>query len=244
MPKRFGNCGFSLIEILLAIGTLAVGMIFIGGVFPVALHFTTIATERTIAAVVADEAFAKIRLYADADVVQAGDFELSNLEDFNDNINSSVDVNSSDYTYPSTISVKARQYSWSALCRRVGSFDVQVTVFVCRKVRPNLKYWNPNGGEDAWPMLVPVKVSGVRGFNELMIDGNRTLINDGYTIVDDETGQIYRVLERYVDNDDTILLDRDWDEDGDDPDYVWVVPPPVNGGRYPCIGIYQKIIRF
>ena len=58
------NKGFSLTECLLAIGILAVGMLFIAGVFPVGIHFTTVATERTIAAVVADEAFAKIRLYA------------------------------------------------------------------------------------------------------------------------------------------------------------------------------------
>ncbi|GAH37480.1 unnamed protein product [marine sediment metagenome] len=39
-------------------------MLFIAGTFPVAIYFSTIATERTIAAVAADEAFAKVRLYA------------------------------------------------------------------------------------------------------------------------------------------------------------------------------------
>src|SRR3989304_725254 len=64
--------GFSLTEVLLAMGTLAVGMLFIAGVFPVSIHFTTVASERTIAAAVADEAFAKIKLYginfSDADL--------------------------------------------------------------------------------------------------------------------------------------------------------------------------------
>ena len=59
--------------------------------------------------------------------------------------------------------------------------------------------------------------------------------------MDDDTGRIYRVLERYpYPDDETILLDRDW-EGGDN---VWVVPPPVNGGRNPCIAIYQEVIRF
>ena len=65
--SRSSNNGFSLIEVLLAVGIIAVGMLFIAGVFPVGIHFTTIASERTIAAVVADEAFAKIRLYGVAD---------------------------------------------------------------------------------------------------------------------------------------------------------------------------------
>ena len=55
--------GFSLTEVVIAIGLLAVGMLFIAGSFPVSVHFTTVATERTIAATVADEAFAKIKLY-------------------------------------------------------------------------------------------------------------------------------------------------------------------------------------
>jgi prepilin-type N-terminal cleavage/methylation domain-containing protein len=62
MGKGRKNNGFSLMEMLLSIGVLSVGMIFIAGVFPVAIHFSTVSTERTIAAVVADEAFAKIKI--------------------------------------------------------------------------------------------------------------------------------------------------------------------------------------
>lgn len=56
--------GFSLTEVLLSLGTLAIGMMFIAGVFPVGIHFATVTTERSIAAAAADEAFAKIRLTA------------------------------------------------------------------------------------------------------------------------------------------------------------------------------------
>lgn len=54
MRESYKNRGFSLTEVLLSVGILAVGMIFIAGVFPVGIYFTTIATERTIAAIVAD----------------------------------------------------------------------------------------------------------------------------------------------------------------------------------------------
>ena len=63
MRRKRKNDGFSLTEVLMSVGILTVGLIFVAGVFPVGIHFATIATERTIAAVVADEAFAKIRLY-------------------------------------------------------------------------------------------------------------------------------------------------------------------------------------
>jgi hypothetical protein len=148
-----------------------------------------------------------------------------------------------------------KQYCWSALCRLTEKYNgvnnpnppVQVTVFVSRRVSPNLKYRTPSGSDDGdWPMPVPVNVLQGGKLYELDIDepNKITFINDGYTIVDDATGRIYRVLERYKDPDDRILLDRDWDADSPNPDKVWVVPPPVDGGRYPCIAVYQKVIRF
>ena len=235
--------GFSLTEVLLAVGILAVGMIFIAGVFPVAIHFTTVATERTIAAVAADEAFAKVKLYG----VELSSLPITGCVDFNDVVPAAVEVNESDFVYPSTdADISQKQYCWSALCRDTGNRSVQVTVFVCRKTSPNLKYPDPDGtGTVDWPRPVKVEVDQLGlGDDELRIkkSDEKTFINDGYTIVDDETGQMYRVLERYTLQEDTILLDRDWA--GGPAGEVWVVPPPVNGGRGPCLTIYQKVIRF
>jgi prepilin-type N-terminal cleavage/methylation domain-containing protein len=268
MVKSRNNDGFSLTEVLLAVGVLAIGMVFIAGVFPVAIHFTTIATERTIAAVVADEAFAKIKLYAIGDPCAGDEIGLDELEenelrDFNCPATFPAVTNIDDpneFAYPSdpNMNISQRQYFWSALCRRVGEDPnrlVQVTVFVSRRVSPNLEYYQPAdtcGGEVDWPTPdtddrpVPVRVgvnqSGV-GSNELRIEDpdEESFINGGYTIVDDETGRIYRVLERYPSSPDTLLLDRNWQGPAED---VWVVPPPVGGGRYPCIAVYQKVIRF
>lgn len=268
--KLRNNNGFSLTEVLFAVGALAIGMLFIAGTFPVAIHFTTIATERTIAAVVADEAFAKIRLYADPNEYDAiNDINMPFLggrwqtqTGFN-NANafpaaSGIDPN--EFAYPSDpcIPISEKKYYWSAICRCVDPAArlVQVTVFVSRKIGEGGRYrvrnpdrsLNPIGNFYPIPIDVEVTQPAPDELSINLLDPvEKTFINDGYTIVSDKNGQIYRVLERYAaPNDDRIQLDRPWVPGGPvpPPDKVWVVPPPANGGRYPCIAVYQKVIRF
>ena len=74
------------------------------------------------------------------------------------------------------------------------------------------------------------------------VPGEEIFINGGRTIADSQTGRLYRVLQRDADAPNIIVLDRIWQ--GGLSNSVWVVPPPVGGGRYPCIAIYQKVIRF
>jgi len=259
------NSGFSLTECLLAIGILAVGMLFIAGVFPVGIHFTTVAAERTIAAVVADEAFAKIRLYGVADF-NSPPWPLPNpvaaCLDFS--VVSFGAVNPIEFAYPSepNMDVSRKQYYWSALCRRVdldpNSRLVQVTVFVSRKVSAGAMYWYrdplapPAVITAPSPVPVWINISQPVGFNPInLLVGDAipadivdeiTFVNDGYTIVDNMSGQIYRVLERDAAMPDMIVLDRPWQ--GGPTGSVWVVPPPIGGGRCPCIAIYQRVIRF
>ena len=233
--------GFSLIEVLLAVGTLAIGMIFIGGTFLTGIYFATVSTERTTAAVAADEAFAKIRLYGvnltDPNLVVD---QLTPLEALNT-------IAAEEFVYPSIKSLAEKQYYWSALCRKVGSDPtnrlVQVTVFVSRKVGNNTMY--PGGSQKPVPVKVDVStVAGAGNENKLAIDvaGEAIYINGGSTIADNQTGRLYRVLQRDPVAPNIIVLDRPWSERSDSS--VWVVPPPVGGGRYPCIAIYQKVIRF
>ena len=244
--------GFSLTEVLLAVGTFAIGMIFVAGVFPVAIHFTTIATERTISAVAADEAFAKIRLYAIGDPANPNDDIDPNGLPFNQQTpielvpvksGAIINIDPNEFEYTSTSTNPAgKRYYWSALCRRVDVSNVQVTVFVSRKAGSGTTYVGQPGVR---PVPVQVGISNVAGIgneNKLTINvpGEETLINDGYTIVENGTGQIYRVLERYVAPSNMIELDRAWQVGNS----VWVVPPPIGGGRYPCIVIYQRVIGF
>ena len=248
MDNELRQKGFSLTEVLLAVGTLAIGMLFIAGTFLAGVHFTTIATERTIAAVAADEAFAKIKLYGvnpnDPNLLVGSlrPFETVDL----------IDISPYEYGYPSTpTSPLDKQYYWSALCRRVAPDPnrlVQVTVFVSRKTAANAKYRNPVNPFDAGIALafpVPVVVSVVcSGSNILDINelGKEVFINDGYTIVENTTGDKYRVLERDAGQPNRIVLDKPWL--GGPAGIVWVVPPSFSSGRGPCIAVYQTKIRF
>jgi len=241
MMKIAQHRGFSLTEVLLAVATLAIGMIFIGGTFFTGLHFSTLATERTIAAVVADEAFAKISLHGidPANASLAID-RLIRFETLNP-------ITPDEFYYPSTKTPGEKQYCWSALCRPVDSSSgnrlIQVTVFVSRKVGSSSTY--PGGATRPVPVQVAVTaVGGPGNQNRLAITSlsDQPYIDGGSTIVDNQTGALYRVVQRDPAAPDTIVLDRVWQ--GAATDSVWVVAPPVGGGRYPCIAIYQKLMSF
>jgi hypothetical protein len=213
-------------------------MVFISGTFLTGIHFSTIATERSYAAVVADEAFAKIKVYGI-------DFTDPNLAVNRQTRFDSVSfIPAFEFEYPSTKTQAEKQYYWSALCRPVYSGPnnrfVQVTVFICRKLGNTTAYVGGAGR----PVPVQVGISGAVGDRVLTLTDNITFINDGYTIVENSTGNIYRVLERAADpafpEQITLAQDKLW-QGGDS---VWVIPPPVGGGRNPCIAVYQKLISF
>jgi len=246
--------GFSLAETLIALGILAVGMLFIAGVFPVAIQLITVSAERTTATVVAEEAFAKVQLYGSRGI-NYSNLQTNSLTDFNDTgILNSGNMGKYEFTYPPTGSSNAdisqKQYCWSALCRETNGDNspIQVTVFVCRKAGRASTFHEADGGTNGnWPVPCKISVQNPTG-NRLQITNSneKTYVNDDYTIVDDDTGQIYRVIRRFANtattSDDTIQLDRDWQ--GQNTTDVWVVPPAIGGGRNPCIAVYQKEVRF
>lgn len=241
--------GFSLTEVLLAVGTLAIGMTFIAGTFLVGVHLSTVATERTIAAVVADEAFAKIQLYG----LQVPFTFPTPREQVLYTDLSSMPVE--ELAYPSTKIMADKQYYWSALCMPINAaligrpkdinFElnvVQVTVFISRKI----------GSASVIPEPVEVPVTSVIGIgneNKLTIDNidQQSFINAGSKIVDNSSGKIYRVVERDAVSQNTIILDVPWRKNGTSTEpitsSVWVVPP-IGTGRNPCIAVYQREIRF
>jgi type II secretory pathway pseudopilin PulG len=253
MKKKQRYTGFSLTEILLAVGTLSIGLLFIAGTFMTGIYFSTIATERTTAAVAADEAFAKIRLYG----IDPTDPNLTAGKMWP--LNALTPITEDEQMYPSIdVPRSQKQYYWFALCRLVdpNSRLVQVTVVVNRIIS-GATYWVPD--VDSPPALTwsalprPVGIRVVHNTSspyELVMNDPApgdgidvtSFINDGYKIIDSRTGHIYRVLERYADRPDTIRLDNPWR--GGSSDWIFVFPPPRNGGRSPCIAIYQKIVRF
>jgi Tfp pilus assembly protein PilV len=237
---RCKNIGFSLTETLLAVATLAIGLMFVAGTFVAGVHFSTIATERTIAAVAADEAFAKIRLYSTGIDPNLAVDKMTRFEE----LVKKIDPN--EFAYPSTENkIIQKQYYWSALCRLVApnSRLVQLTVFISRTAGEAASY---RGGINH-PIPLQVNISGTAGNNQLKIEeptdpAKKSWINDGYHIVNDKTGQTYRVVERDADQPDTVVLDNPWQSTGSGS--VWVVPPPTGSGRNLCVAIYQKVVRF
>jgi type II secretory pathway pseudopilin PulG len=261
MARKRQQHGFSLTETLMAVGTLAIGMTFIAGTFLTGIVFSTVSTERTVAGVAAEEAFAKIQIYrlnpGHASLKTGGFVPYEDL----------VTVPAGESRYPSIRKEGARQYSWSVICRRVADSNdlVQCTVFVSRETGGNPSYWKRMSGA-GWPQLEasdlprPVRINvgqsaALAGTAEVEVKDavagdpidERTFVNAGSILVDDATGQVYRVLERSAVNVGNVTLDRLW-EGGDlttaNGGWVWIVPPGSTGGRIPGVAVYQKIIRF
>jgi prepilin-type N-terminal cleavage/methylation domain-containing protein len=166
MKSAIKQSGFSLTEVLMAVGILSIAMMMIAAMFPVAIYLTSVAAERTMAAIVADEAFAKIQLYGFENPVpqpddstnraifydKTYDYEqahndpcLGGTYDLFPDIN---EINPIEFSYPPVDPcTNSRQYYWSALCRKLDanatSTDTQylVTVFVARKTNPALTYY-------------------------------------------------------------------------------------------------------
>ena len=309
---------------LIATGIMAIGLVMVATIFPVGVKLTALTTERTIAAVVADEAFAKIQLYGLRDFefpdgspkwvvldpsIACSDFQYvtsyTGPDGFADNgdetvasygANGSLGGGDDVYLtqYPSTPlpAGQRHNYHWSALCRRVGAKNVQVTVFVTRKIAAASLYrawdYDPTvpdfvaNAANPWPKPVPVNVQynynnqDPPPLRELVLDTTDTInaewdsdlgqtdvvfrfFDEGYTIVNNRDGKIYRVLEMKDADDngirETIVLQQDWQWFGYDSnplnppitaqlETIWLVPPAAGSGRYPCVGVYQKVIRF
>ena len=260
MLDRLQNNGFSLAEVMMAAGILAIGFLFVATLFPVGVKLTAVATEQTIAPIVTDEAIAKIKLYADPNFMSSLEQlyetpieQYSQYRNFADVLK--IPYYHDEFTYPSTdISPEQKKYHWSALCRALPNGNVHVIVFVSRKAGAGVRYLVPqNTGADYgrvilgldvwgdWPVPVKVQVEKFVQDGEfvpkrlkIMNSDEAAYINRGSTIVDDATGQIYRVLERDRNAPDEIVLDRDWEGPAA---FVWVVPPADGSGRNPCVRV-------
>jgi hypothetical protein len=167
-----------------------------------------------------------------------------------------------EFAYPSTdVTPDTKKYYWSAICKYekadLGLECFQVTVFVSRHTGlgvsyPNWDYENKPGlGALAYPKAVPIPVrvlsAGLVDFIEIDISADATLVDyvtDGSTLVDCRTGQIMRVLSRDRRYPERLTLEDKVFDAGFGDRYVWVVPPAKGSGRNPCVGVYQRMVKF
>jgi prepilin-type N-terminal cleavage/methylation domain-containing protein len=229
--------GFSLTEVLMAVGILSMGMMLIATMFPVGIYLTTVATERTMAAIVYDEALAKIKLYG----IGTPSFNTGDYEDIPGLIGSN------EFSYPSVdpCSTANSQYYWSALYNKLSGNEYQITIFVARKTSPALMYPHPSGSS-VRPRLIEIQVNPTASNNELTFDtpGEAKYVNPPAAVLDDATGTIYRVVDRKeVAGSPVVTIDRDWE--GAAPNSIWLIPPPEAGGKNAGIEVFPpETMRF
>lgn len=252
MKMKFKHTGFSLVEVLMAVGILTVGLLLVATMFPAAIYMTTVASERTMAAIVADGAFAKIQIY-DVNGITSTLNDPCNCYDWGDGMEaaSSIDVN--EFSYPPVDpNGGSSQYFWSALYRKTDnnsdSAEYQITVFVARRMNSGLTYESGSvaagySGGNTWPMLMELDATGSQDSLTLNINGDdEKLVNPSVTIVDNATGKLYAVVKRGEDNDDKkITLDRPLESAVTS---IWLIPPPESGGKNAGVEVYQRIIKF
>ena len=225
-------------ETLLAVGTLAIGLVFVAGTFLAGVYLATISTEGTIATVVADEAFAKIRLYA-------VDPNLAALPtDGYVSCDQLLTIPDEERDYPSTVATN-KQYYWTALCKHVDADSrlVDVMVFVCRRATKDAPDPVQITLAEAPPGSLDTDVSVVGTVAETGADA-WLQVGDGAMLVDNSTGEVYRVLERYTSPQEQIRLDRPWTGIALGNASAWIVPRPQTGTRNPLVAVYQKVLRF
>ena len=274
MNRRLKNKGFSLTEVLLAAGILVIGFMLIAGTLPVGIKLTAMGTERTIGAVAADEAFAKVQLFGISDPAAWPIDPNVHCVDYAGVSQLIANANSAEYSYPSTdIRPDIKKYHWAAMCKYNladhGLDTFQVTVFVSRDTGLNTKYpysdytGLPLLADADYPRPIPILVEPVDAMGNVIAAGwaDRIhvltaefagLITDESVLLDDRTGQIMRVLKRdKIDPTFITLEDALFKVDSLQvpvpvlaPRYVWAIPPAKGSGRYPSVGVYQRTISF
>lgn len=238
--------GFSLVEVMFAAGILAIGFMLILTLWPAGIKLTAISTERVIGTIVADEAFAKIRLYGldmssvywPVDAAAPGKIDTKQSVKYMDV--AGVGFEHDDYEetrYPSVDGVDIdKKYCWSALVRHIAQNSYQVTVFVSRLVGDVAEYPVYDADLGTWSTYWrPVPIAIMRDnsdsiigelVSEIDMDSSQVdadlaaYVNSRSIIVDGLSGKRMRVMERDLYK---LAIAKDIEEDvlGDE---FWVIP--------------------
>lgn len=206
--------GFSLTEVLLAVATLTIGMVFIGGTFFVGMHYSTRSVEQGMGAVVAREAVSLIRLYG----MDLADPNLSA-----DKVVDYTTVAPAGLTSDTFVYLYNPQYRWDAVCQRVpGTTNlIAVTVFISRWI----------GDEDNPPQLRTLDVT----VDDRFLDPDQPgILAHGSHVVDgQDIRRIYEVTRSQADATDGVRWELVPDPNRVDPggtlNEIWTVAPDATG---------------
>jgi hypothetical protein len=184
MTRRYAQAGFSLTEVLLAVATLTIGMVFIGGTFFVGVHFSARSFEEGVGSIVARNAVGMIRLYG----VNPADpnLESGKVVDFTDVAPVNLKLGTDDFVYTYN-----PQFRWDAVLQRLpNTVDLYgVTVFVSR--------WNR---DETYPPQLEAHT--VEVLDNRFIDPNTGEgLYQGQWVVDGgDRNRIYRVVRSRADS--------------------------------------------
>ncbi len=241
----------------MAVGILAVGIMLVATVFPAAIYLTTVAAEKTMAAVIADGAFAKMKLFGiayDNNDISPGDpFFVYSVRMIKKN---KIDPN--EFIYQ--VSGSPAQYSWDAVCNKFNDdpCDMRyiVKLFVARKTNLSLDYIAEVGPPVVflnWPTPISVRVESDPNLSKRQLKISWSVFSQtinpppSTVVVDADSGRLFRIVKR---DNDILTLDRDWDSDLNPPNTIWFMPCGLTAahdkfvGKNPDIDVYQEIIDF
>ena len=229
-----GRSGLSLVELLIAIGILAISMMLIAAAFPAGVAMSIAVSDETTAQSVFQKAVAEI-----VDNVGIGDF----TPDADNNLIILPD-GSCERDFGNS------PFSWSALIRPVDDTAsgamrnlCQVIVVVSRQPSGSPDFLDDGDGGSTIPELRSVTCTGVLDERKLTItSGFERLPSAGY-IIDSETGAVYSIISRNPAagvNPDNVTLLTPLPADISTARPFWVVPGPQSGGEY---GLSSPAVR-
>ncbi len=203
----------------MAITTLAVGMLFVGGTLAVAVHLSVASNDQVMGCLVAGDALAKIRLYG---------METGGLSD----------QHMTEYTEE-----KLPQY-WTeaqrkAMLQDCNTYAVEGNIdktYYCRVLYKASSDPDQNDVIDVAVFVIRDKESTLRSVEVTALPGSDQIeltvdrLVHGTRIVDDASGQVYRVFRSNTTN--SMRLDRPWNgQEGNV--LVWTVEKKEKEGASP-----------
>ncbi len=240
------NAGFSLTEVLMAAGILAMGFMMVLTLFPLGLKLTAKQTEATIGTLAAREAFINASLLLQSDTAKAGGVGAA-YKDFDD-IFGVDDYDARLFVYPSASNVpdEEKKYNTTLLVGNVSGDYAEAIVFSCRRVGEEARFPIDEVSDSDRPVVLSRAVTAV---GDLLTFAGGVRPISSYLcfeseIVADNDGQIYKVVEIMAATW-QVKLDRVVTETIETGtfDKIWFVPPAIGASKSAAVSVSRQSIR-